>query len=141
MRRNSEPFAQLGFLLRPAGGDLLAEHPDPHRQPVEPVLEPVDGQRLGSTATADHHVDPGPGPGDEPEAARHAADSSGSVIGSLIAARWRAAHSRRTSLSSVRRCLRERLTSWRTWNRIRWRVSGSSARRRTRKNDADSTTV
>src|SRR4051794_2239298 len=78
MRREQELLSQLGFLLGPPLRDLVAEHPQPDRQPVEPVLQSVDGQRLGSTATADHRVDPGPGPGHEPEAAIHAAVPSAS---------------------------------------------------------------
>ena len=41
----------------------------------------------------------------------------------------------------MRRCLRERLTSWRMWNRIRLRVSGASARRSPWNSEAPCTTV
>src|SRR4051794_33469855 len=140
MRRESEPLPQLRFGLALALSDLVAEHPDADSQPVEPVLQAVDGERLGRTATPDHRVDRGPGPGDEPEPAPHAAESrAGSSA--AIAARCRAAHSPRTSRSSARRCLRERLTSWRMWNRIRLRVSGASARRSPWNSDAVCTTV
>ena len=75
MRHEPVALAQLGFLLDPALRDLVAEQPGADLEAAEPVLEPVDGERLGGAASADHRVDPGTCPRDEPEATSHA-DSS-----------------------------------------------------------------
>ena len=73
MRHQPEPLAQPGFGVRPALGDLVAEHPGADDGRADAVAHPVDGEALGGAAGTEHPVDPDPGPGDEPEAAVHAA--------------------------------------------------------------------
>src|SRR5688572_7337460 len=72
MRHEPVALAQLGFLLDAGLRDLVAEQPGADLEATEAVLEPVDGERLGGTASADHRVYPGAGPRDEPEATAHA---------------------------------------------------------------------
>src|SRR3712207_7564229 len=47
------PYTTLfrsAFLLRHAGPQLLAQHPRPGEPAGQPVVDPVDGQRLGGPA-------------------------------------------------------------------------------------------
>ena len=108
------------------------------RAPPSRSRRPSAVKRLGGAAAPDHRVDPGAGPGDEPEPAAHAASSSS---GRRRRAARRAPSSRRAwRCVGARRCLRARLTSRRISNRIRLRVSGDSARRTPWPSDAALTT-
>ena len=52
MRHEPEAFAQLGFLLGLALGDLVAQIRAPRASAAPPVPQPVDGEGLGRTRRA-----------------------------------------------------------------------------------------
>src|SRR5688500_3713090 len=124
MRPEAELLTQLRFALGAALVHLVGEHPRTDLPAAEAVAQAVGGEGLGGTTGTGSGVHPDPRPGDEPEWATHQATSS--PASARAAARSRARNSRRACLVSARRSRPARFVSWRTWKRIRLRLSGAS---------------
>src|SRR5690349_10266933 len=142
MRPQPELLPQLGFPFGAALLDLLGEEPGAGLPPAQAVTQAVGGEGLGDAAGAGSGVHPDPRPGHEPEWATHQATSSPTPVRAPKAAsRSRARYSRSACLSSALRSRPACRVSWRSWNRMRLRLSADRARRRPWVHEATLTTA